>query len=51
MATKEEIIKNFSSFKSLNICFIRFGLKLRIKKKMIRYHPQNFAKKIEFSMI
>ena len=50
MAMKDEIIKNFSSFRSLNICFILLGLKLNIKKKMIKYQPQNFAKKIELSM-
>lgn len=48
---KDEMIKNFSSFRSLNICFILLGLKLNIKKKMIKYQPQNFAKKIELSMI
>jgi len=51
MAMKDEMIKNFSSFRSLNICFILLGLKLNIKKKMIKYQPQNFAKKIELSMI
>lgn len=51
MATKDDIIKNFSSLRSSNICFMRLGLKLKIKKKMMRYHPQNFAKKIELSMV
>ena len=51
MAIKDEMIKNFSSFRSLNICFILLGLKLNIKKKMIKYQPQNFAKKNELSMV
>jgi hypothetical protein len=51
MDIKEDMIRNFSSFKSLNICLVRFGLKLNIKKKIMRYHPQNFAKKIETSII
>ena len=51
MATKDEIIKNFSSLRSLKICLIRLGLKLKMKKKIRRYQPQNFVKKTEISII
>ena len=51
IATNAEIIKNFSSWRSLKICFIRFGFKLSIKKKMSRYQPQNFAKKSYVSIV
>jgi hypothetical protein len=51
MAKKAKMIKNFSSFKSSKICLIRLGFRLKIKKKMSKYQPQNFAKKSEISML
>ena len=48
---KDEVIRNFSSFKSENICLIRLGFRLKIRKNIKRYHPQNFAKKIEISIM
>lgn len=52
MAINDVIITNFWSFKSRIICTILFGLKLNIKKKIIKYHPQNLAKKVDvFSII
>src|SRR5690606_31389692 len=51
VAKRDDKIRNFSSFKSSNICFILAGLKVRITKNIIRYQPQNFAKKSDTSII
>ena len=50
-AGNEIRIVNFWSSRSLIICTILFGLKLKIKKKIIKYQPQNFAKKSDICSI
>jgi hypothetical protein len=51
MAMNEVVIKNFSSLRSKKICRILLGLKVKITKKIMRYHPQNLAKKIDMFSI
>ncbi len=52
IAIKDARMTNLWSFKSSNIYFIFSGCKLNIKKKIIKYQPQNFARKIDiFSIV
>ena len=50
MARNEANMANFWSLAYSSICLMREGLKLSITKKMMRYQPQNLAKKIETSI-